>query len=52
MAVEGGFHDDVEVQEIIEEAIDLDDVGMVDEHLDFDLSYNLIHHVALHNLPL
>lgn len=38
MAVECALDEDVEMEEIIEEAVDFDDVGMVDVHLYFDLA--------------
>jgi hypothetical protein len=52
VAVEGALHEGVEVEEVVEEAVDLGDVGVVDEHLDLELAHQLLLHPALHHLPL
>lgn len=51
MSVECAFDEDVEVEQIVEEAIDFDDVGMADVHLDFDFSQQLLNHVVFSELP-
>lgn len=39
------FHHDVEVSIIVEKAIQLYYIGMIQEHLNFDLLYELVQHV-------
>jgi len=39
------LHDDVKVREVIEETVEFDDVGVVQEHLDLDLVDELLQHV-------
>jgi hypothetical protein len=40
------------VEEICEEAIDLDDVGVVDVRLYLEFAGQLLHHVVLSDFPL
>ena len=50
VAIERAFLNDVEVQKVVEEAIDLDDIGVADENLYLDLPKKLIEHAILSEL--
>lgn len=50
VAVEGAFHDRVKVEEIVEEAINFYDVWMINTLLYFQLSNELLYHIALSDL--
>ena len=50
--IEGALHDCVEVEEVVEEAVDLDHVGMAEVLLYLDLSDELLDHVAVPYFPL
>jgi hypothetical protein len=52
VAVQRALHDDVEVKEVIEEAIDFDDIWMIYRLLDLQFSDKLLNHIALPNLSL
>lgn len=47
MVVQCALHDDVEVKEIVEEAVYFDDVWMVGVLLDFEFSSQLFYHLVL-----
>lgn len=48
--IDGAFHYDVQVQQIVEVAVNLDDVGVVEIALNFYLSDELFHHVLVSNV--
>ena len=45
----GNFKDDVDMLLIIEAAKELDDIGVVEEHLDLDLANELLFDALLYN---
>lgn len=47
MVVECALHDDVEVKEIVKEAVYFDDVGMIGVLLDLEFSSQLFYHLVL-----
>lgn len=52
MAIERALHESVEVEQIIEEAINLHDVGVGEGHLDSQFSDQLLHHCAFPDFSL
>lgn len=49
MPIQRAFHKNVAVKKIIKEPIELDDIGMINVHLDFQFSDKLPEHVILPN---
>lgn len=50
--VDCALHDDVEMEKVVEVAIDLDDVGVIEIALYFYLSAELLHHVLISQILL
>ena len=50
MTIKGTLFNDIEIEKVIEVAINLDDIGVVKKKLYFDLSDELFKHFALFNL--
>jgi len=46
MPIEGAFRYDVEIEEIIKKSMYFDYIGMIDKHLYFYFSYELLDHVV------
>ena len=49
LSVEGAFHYDIKIEEIVKKTINFNDIWMVDVHLYFQLSDKLFHHVIFAN---